>query len=93
MSKRPPSRRRSDRTGKRLYPSNITFAQALDRCPFRTLIGTGTDAEDIMSRVGCAIAVGAVAKVVGSSGDVVSGSLQRARPAFERRWRPRHGTG
>jgi hypothetical protein len=37
--------------------------------------------------------LGAVAKVVESSGGVVSGSLQRAGPAFERRWRPRHGTG
>src|SRR4051812_16610823 len=35
---------------------------------------------------------GAVAEVVESAGGVVSGSLQRARPAFERRWRPRHGT-
>ncbi len=39
------------------------------------------------------LTVGGVAKVVESGGGVVSGSLQRAMPAFERRWRPRHGTG
>ena len=34
-----------------------------------------------------------IAWVVESVGGVVSGSLQRAMPAFERRRRPRHGTG
>ena len=36
---------------------------------------------------------GAVAEVVESGGGVVSGLSQRARPAFERRRRPRHGAG
>ena len=37
--------------------------------------------------------LGAVAEVVESGGGVVSGLSQRARPAFERRRRPRHGAG
>ncbi len=37
--------------------------------------------------------LGAVAEVVESSGGVISGSLQRAKPALARRWRSRHGTG
>ena len=47
----------SKRRRARRQTRQAAFHDLVDRCPFRTLIGTGRDLADMMERVGCTIAV------------------------------------
>jgi hypothetical protein len=57
MSKRQSSRRRSGPTILHFGPEPLTFAEAWNKCPFRTLIGNGVSAEEMLGRVRCTIAL------------------------------------